>query len=132
MDFDVDEYEFPAPNDVVQEMKSRSHALADVACLHSNEILATLDRTWRFENMPHLTNLAHMILGLPLSCLTVHGAQYWLTFNRPGYPLSIAGANLIPESLVRAFPISSIHGLREFLSHFGGMADGFLPPGGFF
>lgn len=132
MEWDVDEYEFPAPNDVVHEMRSQSNALLDLACLPSNEILTRLEKEWHFESTPHLTNLAHMILDLPLSCLSVHGEQYWLTFNRSGYPLSIAGANVIPESLFRTFPISCVHGLREFLTHFGGMADGFLPPGGFF
>ena len=132
MDWDVDEYELPAPGDVIQEMRTRSNALADLASLPTKEIVANLRKQWRFENLPHLTNLANAILDLPLSCLSVCGEQYWLTFNKSSYPLSIVGANNIPQSLFHAFPISSVHGLQEFLSHFGGMADGVLPPGGFF
>jgi hypothetical protein len=129
---DVLQHDLPAPRDVVEAMKERSSPLAALASCTRDVILGELRQQLRFENLPHLARVANAILELPLSCLSVHGDAYWLTFNRSGFPISLPGRNEIPQWLDKAFPIGTVNGLEEFLRYFGGMVDGYLPPLGFF
>ena len=123
---DVVQHDLPAPREVVEAMRERSSPLAALASCTRDVILAELRRELRFENLPHLAHLASAILELSLSCLSVHGDAYWLTFHRSGFPIHLPSRNEIPQSLSDAFPIRGVKGLEEFLRYFGGMVDGYL------
>jgi len=131
MHWNVDEYQLPASAKIVERLRANSHSFTNLVSMPPNAIVERLLAKLRFENQPHLARLARAILALPLSCLSVYETQVWLTFHdkEAGARLHLPGLGDIPPSLAEQFPLRSIPGLEEFLRYFGGMADGFLPPG---
>jgi hypothetical protein len=134
MHWNVDEYGLPAPAKIVERLRASSHSFTNLAPMPPEEIVERLRAKLRFENQPHLARLAGVILALPLSCLSVYVTQVWLTFHdrEADARLHLPGFGYIPLSVYERFPLRSVPGLEEFLRYFGGMADGFLPPGSMF
>jgi hypothetical protein len=123
---DVFQYDLPAPREIVELMKGRFSPLAALASHPRDVIVGELRRELGFKNLPHLAHVTDAILELPLSCLSVHGDAYWLTFHGSGFPIHLTGRNEIPPWLYEAFPIGTVNGLEEFLRYFGGMVHGYL------
>jgi len=135
-DREIEKFALPIGEQMLGELKEAEDGLSEFST-HACPKAVSHFRSIMTESGPDfVVELAETILAKPFSGLTrwdCYGDRhYWFSFGEAPLAAHVASPGSSLGLLSSKFPIASVMGLAEFLSKFGGMALGFLPPGGWF